>query len=190
MSFGPEKNHKEIRSNPTSLTYQFGWLDTELLVAERKYTRGKDHQSVFLLTVPALEDEDEDERSGSVSSELSASSTPATNLCSAFLLPALLLYVLLSSACLGDLRCSFPAHLGCWMGRAGRGWLGVFFGGFCLCSVRLLFPVTVGSGVRVGSNGDKCPTAPYISACLSCCRLARWLTFVNSHANQMQIFRI
>ncbi|KAG7238872.1 hypothetical protein INR49_030419 [Caranx melampygus] len=36
--------------------------------------------------------------------------------------------------------------------------------------VRLLFPIALGSvvphWVGVGSNRDKCPTAPYITACL------------------------
>lgn len=59
-----------------------------------------------------------------------------------------------------------------WVILAGGGW--VSLSGLCLCSVKLLFPMALGSVVLhsfgVGSNRDKCPTAPYITACLPCCR--------------------
>lgn len=59
-----------------------------------------------------------------------------------------------------------------WVIVAGGGWVSV--SGLCLCSVKLLFPMKLRSVVPhwggVGSNGDKCPTAPYITACLPRCR--------------------
>lgn len=184
MSSRPEKNLRGIRSGPSSLTSQSGCVDTDVLVAESKPTGGNDQQRVFLLAPAALEDEGD--------------APGASPLSPQHLLPQLQTFALLFFRLPSCFMCCF--HLPVWeiyaalfllvsvAGRAvlaGGGWVGLLS-----VLIRLLFPVTVGSGVRVGSNGDKHPTAPYISARLSCCRLARWLTLVRSRANQMQICRI